>query len=216
MQNIKDMTPVTLRDFKPVEDIDILVNSLTPHATFVSARKGQRFNFINSSQTLCYMFEEGSVTVHRARDGRVISSAIGPALLGTTNYVMAHDATYITINQPMQLGIITMEVLSKQLEANNLWREFSQLLLFTISHFQHHNLSQVAPTSYEKIRTHILALNSEPDEVKSKTNMARYIQDRTLLSRSHVMMMISALRKGGHITVERGILISVASLPMKF
>lgn len=216
MNNTKDTTPVTLRDLKPVKDVDFLIKTLATHATFISARRGQRFNYLSNGQAMCYLIEEGDVTIHRAADGRVISSAYGPAILGTGNYIVAQDATYITANQPMRLGVLPLDVLATQLEEGNLWRPFSHLLLFTISHFLHQNLKQVTPTSYERIRTQILTLNSEPEEIKSKTNLARYIQDRTLLSRSHIMMIISTLKKGGHIEVNRGVLVSVEYLPKKF
>lgn len=216
MQKLEEMTPVILRDYKPIEDIDLLIKALTPHATFVSARKGQRFNYLSSIRTQCYLITEGSVTIHRTLDGRVISTAFGPVILGTSNYIIDLNSTYIKVNQSMQLGIISTEELTRQLDISNLWRPFSQLLLFTISHFLHNNLSQVTPTSYERIRSHILVLNSETDEIKSKTNMTRYIQDRTLLSRSHIMMIIATLKKGGHIEVKRGVLLRVNSLPKKF
>ncbi|MFJ3458549.1 helix-turn-helix domain-containing protein [Scandinavium goeteborgense] len=216
MQQERKISSLTLRDFKPVQDIDALLKALAPYVTSISARKGQRFNYLSSGRPVCYIIENGSVTIHRAHDGRVLSTAYAPILLGTGNYIVALDPTYITANETMTIGVICVEELSQRLEENNLWKLFSQLLLFTVSNYLHQNLSMVTPTSYEKIRTNILELNREPDEVKSKTNLARYIQDRTLLSRSHIMMILAELKKGGHIEVKRGILVSVNSLPKQF
>lgn len=206
----------SLRGLKPTEDIDLLIKTLSPYATPISARSGQRFNYLSSGKAMCYLIYTGSVTVHRAHDGRVVSSAHAPVLLGTGNYIVPLDPTYITVNETMKMGVISVEELSKRLDENGLWKSFSLMLLFTVSHYLHQNLNMVAPTSYEKIRVNILELNKEPDEIKMRTNLARYIQDRTLLSRSHIMRILAELKKGRHIEVQRGILVSATNLPKQF
>lgn len=216
MKKTSDITAVTIRDYKPVAHIEKLIKALSPYVTYVSASKGQRFNYVKNGQPMCYLFDEGNVTVHDIHDGRVLSTAFGPAVLGISNYIITQEMAYITANQSMQLGIISVKDLARELEANDLWHPFSHLLLFTISHFIQLTSTQVKPTSYERIRMQILALNDESDEVKRKTNITHYIQERTLLSRSHVMMIISELKKGGNIEVVKGVLIKVNSLPQKF
>lgn len=216
MQQEKNSSIKSLRDFKPVEYYEILIKKLAPYATLISARKGQHFNYLSSGRPQCYLIETGSVTLHRASDGRVLSSVNAPFMLGISNYIVPLEQIYFTVNEPMKIGVISVEELAVRLEADNLWKAFSMVLLFTASSYLHFNLNMVRPTSYETIRVNILELNKEPDEIKSKTNLVRYIQDRTLLSRSHVMKIISELKKGGHIEVQRGILQSVTSLPKHF
>ncbi|QUT15773.1 helix-turn-helix domain-containing protein [Rahnella inusitata] len=216
MQREKKRSSISLRDFKPVEDIEILLKALAPHAIPISACKGQRFSYLSNGRPMCYLIETGSVTIHRASDGRILSTADAPFLLGTSNYIIPLDPVYISANESMKIGVISIDDLSSRLEVDNLWKAFSMMLLFTASNYLHHNLNMVRPTSYDNVRIYILELNKEPDEIKSKTNLARYIQDRTLLSRSHIMKIISELRKGGYIDVHRGMLLSVTSLPKEF
>ncbi|MGY8153649.1 helix-turn-helix domain-containing protein, partial [Klebsiella pneumoniae] len=48
-------------------------------------------------------------------------------------------------------------------------------------------------------------------------SILEYIQDRTLLSRSSILNVLSALKKGGYITFARGgYLQNIVSLPEKF
>jgi hypothetical protein len=57
---------------------------------------------------------------------------------------------------------------------------------------------------------------NESEELRLATNACDYVQEKTLLSRSGIMKMLSDLKRGGHIEVERGVLIAVNKLPVKY
>jgi DNA-binding IscR family transcriptional regulator len=56
-----------------------------------------------------------------------------------------------------------------------------------------------------------------PEENRLRVSMLEYIQDRTHLSRSSILNVLSALKKGGYIEFARGgYLQNMTALPEKF
>lgn len=63
--------------------------------------------------------------------------------------------------------------------------------------------------SFIMIRTLILELGSYPDEYREQINVLNFIQRRTNLSRSRILFILSELRKGDYISVNRGVLMGI-------
>jgi DNA-binding IscR family transcriptional regulator len=71
--------------------------------------------------------------------------------------------------------------------------------------------------TYSVIRNHLMEMLLMPDETRLRVSILEYIQDRTHLSRSSILNVLSALKKGGYIEFARGgYLQSVNMLPEKF
>lgn len=205
-----------MRQSKPVEEINALLSALLPHSTIVTSRPRQGFNFICDSHAMCYLIEEGSVTIHRS-DNSIISTAYAPIILGMGNHNTPSDMGYLISRKSVEIGMISTEKLLVKLNALGMWKELSKLLLFITNQYLQLNLETGASTSsYEKVRTAILALDDEMPEIKQDIVAARYIQDRTGFSRSHVMKIMSDLKKGGYINVKRGVLVHVGVMPVGY
>ncbi|HDR2347354.1 helix-turn-helix domain-containing protein, partial [Enterobacter kobei] len=52
--------------------------------------------------------------------------------------------------------------------------------------------------------------------IRLNTTAAAYIKSRTYLSRSGIMRILSELRTGKYITMERGVLLDIHHLPRKY
>ena len=57
---------------------------------------------------------------------------------------------------------------------------------------------------------------SEDESVRGSITAERYIRNKTPLSRSGVMKILSSLKSGGYINIEQGKLISIGVLPKKY
>lgn len=67
------------------------------------------------------------------------------------------------------------------------------------------------------IRSYLQEMILLPDEVRMRTTILEYIQDRTLLSRSSILNVLSALKQGKYIAFKRGgYLLEVGHLPESF
>ncbi|PQQ61214.1 hypothetical protein C6H70_21800, partial [Klebsiella pneumoniae] len=60
------------------------------------------------------------------------------------------------------------------------------------------------------VRTLLTELADYPEAYRRQINVLSFIQRRTNLSRSRIMSILSELRKGGYITVHRGVPIPTA------
>lgn len=75
----------------------------------------------------------------------------------------------------------------------------------------------VQQRTYSVIRNHLEEMNLLPQETRLRVSILDYIQERTHLSRSSVLNVVSALKKGGYIDFERGgYLTSINKLPEGF
>ncbi|WP_185955870.1 helix-turn-helix domain-containing protein [Limnobaculum zhutongyuii] len=71
-------------------------------------------------------------------------------------------------------------------------------------------------SSYLVVRHLLLQLNLLPKEKRYSINIAEFIQERTNLSRSYIMKVLSDLKTGGYITLRKGRLIELNHLPAKY
>jgi len=67
------------------------------------------------------------------------------------------------------------------------------------------------------IRSYLQEMVLLPEEARMRTSMLEYIQDRTLLSRSSILNVLSALKQGQYIAFKRGgYLMELGDLPESF
>lgn len=100
---------------------------------------------------------------------------------------------------------------------HNLWEEVTSLLAYHTSYMVYRDDLVLQQRTYSVIRNHLLEMMLLSEETRQRVSILEYIQDRTLLSRSSILNVLSALKKGGYITFARGgYLQNIVSLPEKF
>jgi CRP-like cAMP-binding protein len=201
---------------KPVDDIERLIDALMADATTITFRHGQRLDLITQQEPKCYLLRTGSVNVNRIRDGLVIGTVYGPAILGMSNFSSSLDPTYITADVDVGIGVVPLGDIFDILDKQQLWKSFSITLLYIVGHYHHYNLKMIAPTSYDKVRYQLIDLASKEMDFRASTNVTEFIHERTLLSRSHILSILSELKKGGYITIRKGNLLEINELPLRF
>lgn len=201
---------------KPVEDIQRLIEAFTPTASWITFRHGQRLDLITQQQPKCYLLNEGTLHVNRVRDGLVLGTVHGPAILGMSNFSSALDPTYLTTDLDVKIGVVPLEGFFDILDEAQLWKSFSITLLYIIGHYHHYNLQMIAPTSYEKVRYQLMDLASKDGDTRAGINVTEFIHERTLLSRSHILAILSELKTGGYIKIKKGNLVEITELPLKY
>ncbi|PLM90550.1 Crp/Fnr family transcriptional regulator, partial [Klebsiella variicola] len=100
---------------------------------------------------------------------------------------------------------------------HNLWEEVTSLLAYHTSYLVYRDDLVLQQRTYSVIRNHLLEMMLLTAETRLRVSILEYIQDRTHLSRSSILNVLSALKKGGYIAFARGgYLQSITSLPEKF
>ncbi|HEX4502382.1 MAG TPA: helix-turn-helix domain-containing protein [Scandinavium sp.] len=188
-----------------------LVEILEPHAVTQSYRKGIRLSFWENNEALCRMIMSGSVEVHRASDNLLILSLQAPTLVG----LGVHDVYIVTADQ-CKIATMTLDEVHKCIDEQGKWEILVQHMRVVTSKLFSYSKQLSAPTAYEIICNQLRELSHEPQMLREKTSVERYIRDKTHLSRSSIMKILADLRAGDYVTIENGRLVEIKHLPPKY
>ena len=97
------------------------------------------------------------------------------------------------------------------------WEDVASVLSYHTAYLFYRDALVVQQRTYSVIRNHLQEMILLPEETRMKISILDYIQERTHLSRSSVLNVLSALKNGNYIEFKRGgYLMSVSSLPERF
>ncbi|HEX4500985.1 MAG TPA: helix-turn-helix domain-containing protein [Scandinavium sp.] len=202
---------------RPQQAINRLLDALEPHATPISAVARKKLNWQYKGKQQIYLFREGEISILRDSDG----------LLMITVYE-GHVFGIAEILQPMRGHVLRTEIESvvlrmdaeeaiRIIKEQNLWEDVTSLLAYHTSYLAYRDALVLQQRTYAVIRSHLMEMILLPEEMRMRISILDYIQDRTHLSRSSVLNVLSALKKGKYIQFIRGgYLQHIESLPEKF
>lgn len=206
-----------VKSVKPTDDIKKLIDTLIPFAKVRELLANKKISHNNKRNGDVYLILEGSVDVHRVHDSMVMATAKAPIILGLTNQTIADsDEYFFSTKTRAVFGIISMNTFKEVVENAGLWGSYTAYLTFVIKYMSVHSSEITALSAYEIIRNQLINLEDESDDFRLNVNAAQYIKERTLLSRSGVMHVLSQLKKGGYIIIDNGVLIKIVKLPQKY
>ncbi|ENE1421905.1 helix-turn-helix domain-containing protein [Salmonella enterica] len=203
----------SLIKFKPVGHIEQIIHKVSPFAETFIATKGEVLRYNVANQHHCYLLHSGSITLNRRGDGMVLNREQAPFILGVSNQYSTAGNLYVKVVENAQLSRLSVERFNLLTESYNLWQSLCFLLVYNASRVYEHSTVISQMSSYEVIRFQLNELKNEPDEIRLTTTAASYILNRTYLSRSWVMRILSVLKNEGYITLRRGILMKIGPLP---
>lgn len=97
---------------------------------------------------------------------------------------------------------------------NALWAMIAKIYCFQLSFFIDDCYSKIIKkNNYDTIKELIYEYIAMPMKIKSKIKLANYIIERSNISRSNTLKILSALQHLNHLKMERGVLQSVECLP---
>jgi hypothetical protein len=123
---------------------------------------------------------------------------------------------FIRTHDVSEVSWLPLEVANQIIADNNLWRPLSQMLIYTVTRVYDHCTKISSLSSYDIIRYQLYELMSETEAIRSSVSIANYIQSRTFLSRSSIMKILAQLKAGGYIVSERGCLLAIKNIPLKY
>ncbi|WP_426763110.1 helix-turn-helix domain-containing protein [Hafnia paralvei] len=161
------------------------------------------------------LIEEGNVGFYRENDRLLIHETISPAVLGFVH--LFHKAEVIAVaHSKLTLQRIPREDALQIIEQQGLWREVALVLGRIVKGYVVRDMNLVAKDAYHIVRHYLAVLIALPVEERYSTTAAKFIADRSMLSRSRIMDILKQLNAGDYITIKNGILIRLNYLPDKF
>lgn len=185
----------SLIPFKPFEEISDIIQKVSPFAEPFIASRGEMLRYYNvASKHQCYLLHSGSITLNRRGDGMVLNSENAPFVMGVSNQYSVNGNLYVKVVENSQLSRMSVERFNLLIESYNLWKSLSYLLIYNASRVYAHCSMISQMSSYDLIRFQLQELMDEPETLRLNTTAANYIMNRTYLSRSGVMRILSLLR----------------------
>lgn len=198
---------------KPVQHHHIIMDATLPFAKIINCHKNKKLNLMYSGQDVCYFLFEGYGAFCRSADGLMLGHVRAPHIIGLNNIIFPYsEEYYIRPEKECVIMMANTEVVKKVIADNNLWESLAIVLAY-----QSYELSGVIDrlggrSSYELICNQIIALMEEPEDIRLSTTPAQYIMNKTLLSRSYVMKILSKLKTSQKIIIENKALVCANSL----
>ncbi|WP_097305453.1 helix-turn-helix domain-containing protein [Pseudomonas chlororaphis] len=199
---------------KPVDDIEQLITHFLQCAQPVPTHQALTFNPYTPQ---IYLLTEGVVHLHRQSDHLLLSSIYARHVIGLAELLHPVGKTYLRREPECKISAVSREtVLSILNESPVLWSSVSRLLAYHLHFSSLRDLHLINHHAYDAVRGKLIELMSAPIAIRRRLSALRYIQERTTLSRSMILKLLSELRMGGYIEMKRGCLTSISILPLHY
>ena len=202
---------------RPEESIQRLTQALDPIAEKMKITPRKRMTWTYKGQQQLYLFLQGELSILRASDGLLIVTVYEPHLFGIAEMIQPTQGHILRAEAESDILRVDADQATALFREHGLWEDVAALLSYHTAYLFYRDALVVQQRTYSVIRSHLQEMILLPDEARMRTSILDYIQDRTLLSRSSVLNVISALKSGGYIEFKRGgYLTTMKSLPENF
>lgn len=191
-----------------------LLRQLTTEDEFKRYPKGSRFVFLSDGESVCQFVRKGLISIENKESNLALGIAPAPVSLGFTSALS--EKLLLRALEECEVATVPLETVMARLEQKQLWEIMAKHMIIITNKLFIQSEMATAPTAYDLLCNQLRALNEEPESIRQQVAAYQYILDRTHLSRSSVMKMLSALRQGGYIELDQGRLITIRHLPSRY
>ncbi len=191
-----------------------LLRKLAEECEFKPYPKGSRFVFILAGEHMCQFIRKGTISIENLENNLALGIASAPLSLGFTSALS--EKLLLRALEECEVATVPLETVMERIEEKQLWEITARHMIIVTNKLFIQNEMAAAPTTYDMLCYQLQALAKESESIRQQIAAYQYILDRTHLSRSSVMKMLAALKKGGYIELEQGKLIAIKHLPARF
>lgn len=200
----------------PSSATNLLIDYLQHGSDLKKVLPRRRLNFVVGNERLCYVLLKGRVMIHRSNHDLAMATVQGPAVIGLSNLHQTQMRGYIKTFNNCDIVILKMDFVNETVKHHNLWEPLAYHLMSLAGKLFHSYEDLTGPSAYDIVIAQLYALSNEEPSFRLSVTAESYIRDKTHLSRSGVMRILSALKEGGYIDMQRGVLLNIIKLPEKF
>ena len=202
-------------DLKPLDSIERLMSVLLPQADKIVARRPRSFH---KNGPEIYLLTEGNFWLHRRADDLQMSMARAPHIFGLAELAIPlGETTYVKFAADSEVfslsGAKAQALLNEQ---PVLWHDVSRVLAFHLHFSTWRDLHLLNDNAYDTIRGKLLELEKLDEALRGSTTILNYILGSTKLSRSTILRVLKDLTDGGYVVAQRGKLIRIVHLPLRY
>jgi CRP-like cAMP-binding protein len=158
----------------------------------------------------------GEVELRRTSDELSIFMVRRQYILGISNLYYNSEHVYGIASSNVVVRMVKKDDFVRLISENNLWPELSKILSWHICVMSKRDDVLVARSAYSVVREFLLEIHELITNHNRDINIYDYIQEYTNLARSTIIKILSDLKKGDYIVVEKGKLVSLSALPERY
>lgn len=202
---------------RPEQAIARLTAILEPIAEKVKLIPRKRITWAHKGRQQMYMFVQGEISLLRASDGLLLVTVYEPHLFGIAEMIQPTQGHILRAETESTILRVDADRAATLFTEEGVWEEVAALLSYHTAYLIYRDAQVVQQRTYSVIRNHLQEMMLLPEEARMRTTILEYIQDRTLLSRSSILNVLSALKQGEYIDFKRGgYLLEIKHLPESF
>lgn len=202
---------------RPEESVQRLTAVLEPVAEKMKIVPRKRMTWSHKGRPQLYLFIEGALSILRASDGLLIVTVYESHLFGIAEMIQPTHGHILRAETESTILRVDAQQAAEIFREQGLWEDVAALLSYHTAYLFYRDELVVQQRTYSVIRSHLQEMILLPEDARMRTSILDYIQERTLLSRSSVLNVLSALKKGNYISFQRGgYLLDMRDLPEAF
>lgn len=198
---------------KPEKHFNALIEAVTDTERVKSGRARQLISLENQTEPMTFILHEGVVATYRSSDQLLIKYIRAPMIIGMNEFIDTNADIFMKAYNTIRYEILPSKEVLEAINQKDLWKDAAYTYMYVIRQLLYAHKASAGLSTYELIRLNLVDLMNEDEALRAHVNVSDYIQEKTRLSRSRVMKILSDLRIGGYIEINRGILTSINKLP---
>lgn len=194
-----------------------LISALEPEAEIMNVVPRKKILWDHKGKLQFYLFKSGALSILRDHDKLVMVTVHEPHVFGVAEMFQPLRSHHLRAETESEMLRIDAGKANKIFTEQNLWESVTQVLAYHTAYMSYRDSLVLQQRTYSVIRNHLLDMMLLPEESRARVTILEYIQDRTHLSRSSILNVLSALKKGEYIDFARGgYLQEIKLLPERF
>ncbi|MCU6278854.1 helix-turn-helix domain-containing protein [Enterobacter quasiroggenkampii] len=201
---------------KPIDDINKIISAVSDATHIRTAKIRQVISTTTHHEPMTLLIHEGLLAAYRTSDHLLLRYLQAPLIVGVNVLTDMNEGIVFRAYSNVRYELQPRDAVLEKIDKANLWRETALLFMFGVKRFSEAHKFSAGLSTYELVRYNLLELMEEEEELRLAVNVSNYIQEKTRLSRSRVMKILSDLKTGEYIEIKRGILIKINKLPESY
>ncbi|WMU74342.1 helix-turn-helix domain-containing protein [Enterobacter bugandensis] len=201
------------KKLRPQPEMEAII-SATEGFEEKTLKKWQKISTADSQYI--HIIVSGEVEFRRESDELCMFTVTGQCVFGLSAIFFQSAHMYGLVRANTVVRSIKKEDFAQLMTEKNLWPELTKVLSWYICLLSKRDDVLVARSAYSVVREFLYEINELIVHQQRDINIYDYIQEYTNLARSTIIKILSDLKKGQYIVVEKGRLLNLTTLPEKY
>ena len=201
------------KKLRPHSELDAII-SATEGYEEKTLKKWQKIT--TSDNDYIHIIVSGEVEFRRESDELCMFMLQGQCIFGLSSIYYQSSHMYGMVRTTAVVRSIPKVVFAQLMTEKNLWPQLTKVLSWYICMLSKRDDVLVARSAYSVVREFLYEINDLIVQQQRDINVYDYIQEYTNLARSTIIKILSDLKKGQYIVVEKGRLLNLTALPEKY